>query len=82
MNDRLIVFESIHQALRAEKLLNKAGLRVELIPTPREISVSCGQSIALPATELSVASAIISREIISFRGIYAADFSQRIFEKL
>jgi hypothetical protein len=82
MNDRLIAFESIHQALRAEKTLLKAGLRFELVPTPREISASCGQSIALSAADLSDAIEIISREIINYRGVYAADFQQRIFEKL
>ncbi len=82
MSERLIVFDSIHQALRAEKTLRNAGVRFELIPTPREISASCGQSITLTTAELAVAIAIISREIISYRAVYTSDFSQRIFEKL
>ena len=82
MSERLIVFDSIHQALRAEKTLRNAGVRFELIPTPREISASCGQSITLTIAELAVAIAIISLEIISYRAVYTSDFSQRIFEKL
>ncbi len=80
--NRLIVFESIHQALHAEKTLCQAKLCFELYPTPREISASCGQSILLAETDVVTAIEIISREIINYRGVYAADFQQRIFEKL
>ena len=82
MKNRLIVFDSIHQALHAERTLQKAGLCFEMIPTPREISASCGQSIAVSATELAAITEVISREIIRYRGVYAADFQQRIYEKL
>ncbi len=82
MTERLIAFDSIHQALRAEKEFLKAGLKFELAPTPREISASCGQSIVLSETVLPLAITIISREIIKYRGVYVADFARRIFEKL
>ena len=82
MKNRLIAFDSIHQALHAEKALLKACLCVEMIPTPREISASCGQSIAVSATDLTAVIEVISREIIRYRGVYAADFQQRIYEKL
>lgn len=82
MNDRLIAFASIHQALRAEKSLLKVGLQFELIPTPREVSASCGQSIALLAADLPKAIENISREMIVCHGVYAADFVRRIYEKL
>ena len=77
----LVVFDSVHQAIRAEKMLLAQGIAIEMVPTPREISASCGQSIALSAADLSDAIEIISREIINYRGVYAADFQQRIFEK-
>ncbi len=40
----LIAFESTHDAIKTEKAI-KAEVAVELIPTPREISASCGLSI-------------------------------------
>jgi hypothetical protein len=82
MKNRLIAFDSIHQALHAEKDLLKAGLCVEMIPTPREISASCGQSIAVSAADLTAVLEVISREIIRYHGVYTADFQQRFFEKL
>ncbi len=38
----LATFESSHAALRAEGALKAAGLPVELIPVPRQISSDCG----------------------------------------
>ena len=78
----LIVFESVHQALHAEKSLKAAGIVLDLVPTPREISASCGQSIALTPDNIERAIQIMSREMIVYRGIYSADFNHRIFELL
>lgn len=40
----VIAFDSTHYAIRTEKML-KSDFKVDMIPTPREISVSCGLSI-------------------------------------
>ncbi len=36
------LFYSSSMALRAEKVLKKAGFAVKLIPTPRQLSSDCG----------------------------------------
>jgi hypothetical protein len=38
----VILFHTTSSAMRAEKLLAKAGYSVKLIPTPREFSSDCG----------------------------------------
>ncbi|MEW9121403.1 MAG: DUF3343 domain-containing protein [Thermotaleaceae bacterium] len=40
----VIAFESTHHAMQTEKYL-KTKFSIETIPTPREISASCGLSI-------------------------------------
>ncbi|WZL73123.1 DUF3343 domain-containing protein [Clostridiaceae bacterium 35-E11] len=40
----VIVFESTHHAIKTENML-KSKFSIETIPTPREISASCGLSI-------------------------------------
>jgi len=40
----VIVFDSTHHAIQAEKRL-KEKFQIETIPTPREITASCGLSI-------------------------------------
>jgi len=37
-----VLFYTTSSAMRAEKLLTKAGYAVKLIPTPREFSSDCG----------------------------------------
>lgn len=41
------MFPSINHALRAEKLAAEAGLKPNLVPTPREIDADCGTSLKL-----------------------------------
>ena len=80
--NRLIAFDSVHQAIRAEQLLLKADVPVEMVPTPREISASCGQSVRFPAGSAAAVLALLERENIAFRGIYSIAEGQRIYELL
>lgn len=82
MMDRLFVFESVHQALFAEKLLKLSAVGFELIPTPREITASCGQSIALRAEDLPRAKELLEKGKVVYKAIFSANFQQRIFEML
>jgi len=45
----VFVFESVHRVMKAEKLLKGKGIKIDLIPVPREISSDCGVAIELSA---------------------------------
>ncbi len=47
----LLTFPSIFYALRAEKVVQGAGLRGRLIPVPRELSSLCGLALELDPAE-------------------------------
>lgn len=47
----LITFASTHYAMRTEKKL-KTKYKVEMIPTPRYITISCGLSLQIPGDYL------------------------------
>ncbi len=55
----VIVFESTHDAIRTEKAVKKV-LDVELIPTPREITASCGLSLKFKVEELTTIREVVS----------------------
>lgn len=38
----VILFNSVHHALRSEKILKEMGISHKLIPVPRHISSDCG----------------------------------------
>jgi hypothetical protein len=39
---QVILFDSVHHALRSEKILKELGISHKLIPVPRHISSDCG----------------------------------------
>ena len=49
----VMIFESIHDVMRADALLKQASIRHDLVPTPRQISSDCGMAIELRLTELA-----------------------------
>jgi hypothetical protein len=54
----VIVFESTHDAIRTEKAIKKV-LDIELIPTPREITASCGLSVKFYVQDLDTIKEIV-----------------------
>ena len=46
VRDGLLIFNSIHKVMSAEKLLKDAGLDVRVMPVPRSLSSDCGLAIA------------------------------------
>lgn len=44
-----LLFRSIHEVLKAEKLLKKSAAIFELVPVPRQISSECG--VCIKSTE-------------------------------
>lgn len=41
----IVLFDTTQAAIKAEKILNQAGIKIKLIPVPRHISANCGISI-------------------------------------
>jgi len=45
----VVIFKSVHHALRSEKLLKEAGIPHKLIPVPRHLSSDCGVCLRFTA---------------------------------
>ena len=45
----VILFDSVHHALRSEKILKDMGIPHKLIPVPRHISSDCGVCLRFTA---------------------------------
>lgn len=61
----VITFPAVFHALRAEKLLQAAGIAAELTPVPRELSGSC-EGLAARLAEADVARAA---EVLAAAGV-------------
>ncbi len=44
----VVLFPSVHSALKAEKLTKGKGFSVKLIPVPRHLSSDCGVCLRIP----------------------------------
>lgn len=65
----VIAFASTHHALEAESLLQDK-LEFIIIPTPREISASCGLSLKIYPRDLSVAQELLDDSKVTDYSIY------------
>lgn len=65
----LVLFESPHQALRAESTLKKAEIPHWVVNTPREFSLHCGISIRIPLRLGKEAEELLRRERVGFQDI-------------
>lgn len=45
MSKLVMTFNSVHEALRAEKIIRKGGIEAKVINTPRAFSSDCGISL-------------------------------------
>jgi hypothetical protein len=66
----LIAFDSTQQALRAEMLLEYAGVEIDIRPTPKEITAGCALTIQFPADDLPTVRRVIESENVEIRGLY------------
>lgn len=71
MNEMYIVaFNSTHHAIRTDKLLNESNMKVTTLPTPREISSSCGISVRFLKDDIDKVIDIIESNEILYHGIF------------
>lgn len=71
MNQMYIVsFNSTHHAIRSEKLFGEKGLKVMALPTPREITASCGISIKFSFEDIEKIKTILIENNVDIKGIY------------
>lgn len=69
-NFYVISFDSTHHAIKAEKLFKDVNLNIRMMPTPREITASCGLSIRFESGDLEQIEDIISKEELAVKGVY------------
>lgn len=70
-NFYVISFDSTHHAIKAEKLFKEHNLNIKMMPTPREITASCGLSIRFESGDLQEVEDIINTEDLAVKGKYA-----------
>ncbi|MCX7883480.1 MAG: DUF3343 domain-containing protein [Caloramator sp.] len=66
----LITFESVNFAMQAESVLKNEGIYHQVIPTPREITLSCGLSIRFNVDNVEKIKTFVDNKKINIKKIY------------
>jgi hypothetical protein len=64
------LFHSTAHVMRGEKVLDQAGVRVKMIPTPRQISSDCGVALRFDRQESDRVAAILAENGVPVKGVY------------
>ena len=67
----VVLFHSTAHAIRAEKVLLGAGLRIKMIPTPRQLSSNCGMALRFERAEEARVAAVLAEKRVPINGIHA-----------
>ena len=65
----ILVYGTSH-AIRAEHLLNKAGMRCKMIPVPRHLSSNCGVCVRIERTDVEGARQALQHGKLDVEGIH------------
>jgi hypothetical protein len=69
---RVVVFDSIHHVLAAERAFAEHGIWCDLVPAPRALSSDCGMVLEYRPADQSAAAAILADPKLRVRGVYKA----------
>ena len=72
----LITFKSTNFALQGEQILKRENLTFKTIPTPRDVSTSCGLSLLFLIDDLDKIKDLITQRYINIDGLYKYTKSQ------
>jgi uncharacterized SAM-binding protein YcdF (DUF218 family) len=66
----VILVYSTSYALRAEKLLSKAGIGCKLIPVPRHLSSNCGVCVRIARSDRETSQQTLQKAGLEIEGVH------------
>jgi len=67
----VVLFHSTAHAIRAEKVLLQAGLKIKMIPTPRQLSSDCGMALRFDRADEARVAGVLEEKKVPISGIRA-----------
>lgn len=66
----VITFKSVNHAMKGESIFKKENINFRTIPTPREITHSCGISIKFDLKDIDLVKNIVGKNQLDIEGIF------------
>jgi hypothetical protein len=74
-----VLFPSHTEGMKLDSLLRKNGIKHTIVPTPRQLSVSCGISIMYQAEDGESISRLIEENGVKILGMKSLAFEKKNF---
>jgi hypothetical protein len=74
-----VLFPSHTEGMKLDSLLRKNGIKHTIVPTPRQLSVSCGISIMYQAEDGERISRLIEENGVNILGMRSLAFEKKNF---
>lgn len=74
-----ILFPSHTEGMKLCSILSKNGIRHTIVPTPRELSVSCGISIMFDPEDSGAIERLVEENSVKTLGIKSLKFGKKSF---
>lgn len=78
----MLTFESVNHTMMTESKLKSEGFEIKTIPTPREISNSCGLTIRMDMDDLEKVREYKKTLPIAYMWVYTSDSNGNRAEKI
>ncbi len=80
----IITFEGTQHAIKAESDLMNQDINTKTIPTPRDISLSCGLAIRIDMEDIDKIKELYDRGELKFKNLYSLSESakDRVLKKI
>lgn len=66
----ILTFDSTHHAMRAESILKEENIAIKTIPTPRDITLSCGLAIKASVSDKERIIKMHEDKTLDFKNLY------------
>lgn len=66
----IVVFNTTHQTLKAEKLIKGLGIRIRPVPKPAGIESACGLALEFSLTDQEEILSLCKKNRLAVQGIY------------
>ncbi len=74
MSYGVVLVPSTSHAIRAEQVCHRAGLKVKLIPTPRQLSSNCGTALRFAWPEREAMEKALCENKVDYEGVHLVDW--------
>lgn len=66
----VVLFDSTHHVLAAERVFKERGVRCDLVPVPRDLSADCGMALEFRACDLEAVREAVADPRVKPRAVY------------